>query len=84
MNFIPKSDARLELDATERATLKTASELLNKLLIYFDEMNENENDDGTITISEWEFTPDIDCFSIYEVVDILDDLSNEKLSITMR
>ena len=80
MNFIPKSNARLELDATERATLKIASELLNKLLIYFD--TENDIDDGTIAIGDWSFTPDINNFSIYEFVELLDDLSNEKLSIT--
>lgn len=81
MNFIPKANARIEFDATERLTLRTASALLNQLLNYYDKITDEGAEE--IGIGDWKFCPDDDNFSVYELVEMLDDLGNDTLKIEM-
>lgn len=84
MNFIPKADARIELDAIERATFKEAGKILKKIYEYCDEVEAIENDDATVILGDSDFLPNIDCFTFAEMIDILDDFGNEDLSIRIR
>ncbi len=81
MNFIPKANARIEFDATERLTLRTASALLNQLLTHYDKITDEGGE--IIAIGTWKFCPDDDCFSVYELVEMLDDLGNDTLKIEL-
>lgn len=81
MNLIPKSNARVEFDATERLTLRTAATLLSQLLNYYDKIADEGGKE--IGIDDWKFCPDDDCFSVYELVEMLDDLGNDTLKIEL-
>lgn len=81
MEYIPKSNARVEFDAKERLALRTAATIVNQFLVNYDKtVNEDE---GTIAIGGWKFRPDSDNFSIYELIELLEDLGNDTIKIEM-
>ena len=81
MEYIPKSNACIEFSAQERLTLSAAAAIVNQFLVNYDKTT--DGDEGTISIGGWKFCPDSDNFSIYEVVELLEDLSNDTIKIEM-
>lgn len=70
MEYIPKSDAKLYLNEEEKTTMLKASEIIQKMEDYFDEVS----NDASVRVNEWEFIPSIDCFTFTEIGDICKDL----------
>jgi hypothetical protein len=70
MEYIPKSDAKLFLNDEEKATMLKASEIFQTMEDYFAEVTDN---DASVRVNEWEFIPNIDCFTFTEIGDICKD-----------
>lgn len=71
MECIPKSDAKICLSDEEKTTMLKTGEILQMMEDFFNEATDN---DASVSMGEWTFIPNIDCFTFTEMGDFCKDL----------
>lgn len=71
MECIPKSNAKICLSDEEKTTMLKASEILQKMEDFFDEVTDN---DATVSMGEWDFVSSFFCFTFTGMGEFCKDL----------